>query len=342
MMTGRMVDESAEPTTAPETTPGPPSLWETSGPVRGVVLALLVAAATALAVGLSLPVVYMRRGLSKETYSVLTGIVDLAHGGNVLLAGIVFVFSVVFPIAKLAALFVLLFGPLERPRLAGILRSLSPLGRWSMLDVFVIAILVGSIRLGILSESEPRGGIYVFGAAIVLSMVATMALERLARAGAARRRIELRRGGAGPWLSLASLVLFLVGLSQPLMRVEKWQIWENEYSVLTASLAMARSGEALLGAIVLLFVVLLPLARFGALVVLRWRTPSARFTRALLLVEKWAMLDVFGLALLIVLVKIGDVATVESRPGFWILLAAVALSLGDSVWLAREERRAAG
>jgi paraquat-inducible protein A len=254
----------------------------------------------------------------------------------VLLALIVVAFSVVFPIVKLGALLAALFLELDQARRMVGLRTLSLIGRWSMLDVFVVAILVGSVQLGVLSEGRARPGIYVFAAAILWSMIATVAVHRLsARSGpgpaTAVARVGPRIGPpAGKWRSAAAGVLFLLGLSLPLMEVEKWVFWDHRYSVLTATWSMARGGQALLAATVFLFVVLLPAARFLGLSWLQWGRPSRRAMRAVLAIDKWAMLDVFGLALLVVAVKIGDIASVRARPGLWVLLAAVFLSAYDS------------
>jgi len=79
------------------------SLWNQAGrPVLPLVLT--TAAAATLARGLALPVVTLRKELAHDSYSVLGGVADLAHSNELLLAGIVLVFSFVFPIAKLTAL----------------------------------------------------------------------------------------------------------------------------------------------------------------------------------------------------------------------------------------------
>jgi paraquat-inducible protein A len=319
---------------------GNTSLWNSLGWERNVALIQILLAIGAFAPGLTLPVVYLRRGFSRDTYSVLTGIVDLAGGGNILLALIVFAFSVVFPIAKLATLLVILFLRLADERRAKVLRGLTLLGRWSMLDVFVIAILVGSVQLGLLSEGQPRPGLLVFGAAILLSMVSTMTVEALAIRTTVGPKTTIRaRGKAASWVSVLACVLFLTGLSLPVMDVEKWHFWDNQYSVLGGIRSLAKGGEGLLAITLLLFVVALPLARLVGLVWIHWRVPSRRLAGAVVLVDKWAMLDVFGLALLIVIVKIGDIASVEPRAGFWVLLAAVSLSLYDSWRLHRGDPR---
>ena len=51
------------------------------------------------------------------------------------------------------------------------------LGKWSMLDVFMAAIVVAILTLGAVASVEPHPGLYVFGGAIVLAMMASHRLE---------------------------------------------------------------------------------------------------------------------------------------------------------------------
>ena len=315
-----------------------PSLWSTLGPRRFPILALIVAAALALSIGWALPVVTLRRGLSRDTYSVLAGILDLARGGNVFLALILFVFSIIFPAAKLGLLGGVLFLRVGAERSSRVLRWLSLLGRWSMLDVFVVVILVGSVHLGLLSAGEPRAGILVFALAILLSMIASLVLELCVRRDEPEPRLAEPRSRLRRALSLLTCVLFVVGLSLPLMRVEKWVFWDQDYSVLEATWRLFDEGHLALAGAVLVFVVLVPLVRFAGLAWMRWGAPPPRARRAVRIVDQWAMLDVFALALMIVIVKIGELGTVVPRPAFWVLLAAVLLSLSDSRALQAERR----
>ena len=50
-----------------------------------------------------------------------------------------------------------------------------------MLDGFVVAVIVVSVKLGVLATAEPRRGIYVFGAAILVSMAVTFLADNLAK-----------------------------------------------------------------------------------------------------------------------------------------------------------------
>jgi paraquat-inducible protein A len=309
------------------------TLWKEAG--RPLLpRALVVVATLGLAVGLTVPVVTFRTGLAHDTFSVVGGILDLVREGDVFLAGLVFAFSVVFPVVKLALLQHALHGPISSERRARLVHALERLGRWSMLDVFVIAILIGAMHLGILSEAYAEPGIYVFAAGILLAMAATRAVLALLRERGASRRIPpatmLERGG-----SVLALALFAAGLFLPLIVVEKFRFFDREYSVLDASRRMFAEGEHGLALAVLFFVVALPLARLLGIVLLRFSRRPERFARPVLALEEWAMLDVFGLALLVVVAKLGSVASVEIRLGFWVLLCAAALSLRDSVLLRR-------
>lgn len=309
------------------------TLWKEAGrPLLPRVLVL--AAALVFATGLTVPVVTFRTGLAHDSFSVVGGILDLVREGDVFLAGLVFAFSVVFPIVKLALLQHALHGPLSGERRARLVHALERLGRWSMLDVFVIAILIGAMHLGILSEAYAEPGIYVFAAGILLAMAATRAVLALLREKRARPTLPAATAFER-WSSVLALVLFASGLFLPLIVVEKFRFFDREYSVLDACRRMLDEGEHGLALAVLFFVVTLPLARLLGIVLLRFSRRPERFARPVLALEEWAMLDVFGLALLVVVAKLGSVATVEIRLGFWVLLVAAALSLRDSLALRR-------
>ena len=144
--------------------------------------ALLVLASALLAFGLYLPLVHLEKMLFWESsYSVVTGVFGLADDGQYVLAGVVFFWSVVFPIAKLSLLHWLWFGRTDAGQRAFVLRWLDRLGKWSMLDVYIDAVLVVAVKLGPLAEVTVEPGLYVFGAAVLLSMLAGARIEKLAR-----------------------------------------------------------------------------------------------------------------------------------------------------------------
>ncbi|HJQ58386.1 MAG TPA: paraquat-inducible protein A [Vineibacter sp.] len=143
--------------------------------------ALWALAALSFAVGLALPAVRVTRlRLFEETLSVLGGIVELWRGGSWPLAIVIAVFSVAFPAAKLALAAWLWFAPSAR---RDVLHALAVgAGKWSMLDVLVVAIVVASMQGGFLVRLRPEPGIYLFGTSILLATLVTWLIDRRRRA----------------------------------------------------------------------------------------------------------------------------------------------------------------
>lgn len=145
-------------------------------------------AALALAAGLMLipanilPVIGTESSGRFETNTIFSAIVELWQNGLWPIAAIVFIASIVIPLFKLAGLGWLLLhargGASEHPRrLTRLYATLDLIGRWSMLDVFLVAFLSGLVRFGALSKVEPEMGIVAFAAAVVLTVLATQAFD---------------------------------------------------------------------------------------------------------------------------------------------------------------------
>jgi len=87
----------------------------------------------------------------------------------------------VFPVAKLAYLLYLWNRKgYDLGRRHRLLQWLGRAGRWSMLDVFVVALLVVSVKLQWIADVEVRFGLYAFGASVLLTMLVHGRLTRLA------------------------------------------------------------------------------------------------------------------------------------------------------------------
>jgi hypothetical protein len=127
---------------------------------------------------------FVSSDLEPRQFSLIGGILHLFQQHELFVGAIILLFSVAFPVAKLAAIVLFLH---RGPSAAGrYLKLLESLGKWSMLDVFVIASLV------ICFKGFPGGthiqvqwGIYVFAISILLTMQATYALKRHVQSGRA-------------------------------------------------------------------------------------------------------------------------------------------------------------
>jgi paraquat-inducible protein A len=114
--------------------------------------------------------------------TILSGVIFLAVHGMWPLALIVFVASVVVPVLKIVALVALVISVQRtsgwRPRdRARIYRIVEAVGRWSMVDVYVVTILVALVHLGSLASVEAERGALFFGAVVVLTMFAAQSFD---------------------------------------------------------------------------------------------------------------------------------------------------------------------
>lgn len=144
--------------------------------------AFAVAAAVMLIPANFLPILTTQRSGHSRTDTIFSGTVELWRSGLWLIAVIVFVASIVIPVFKLAGLGWILFrarrgAVRDARRLTRLYGALDFIGRWSMLDVFLVAFLSGVVRFGAFSTVEPRSGIVAFAIAVVLTVLATHAFD---------------------------------------------------------------------------------------------------------------------------------------------------------------------
>ncbi len=139
-------------------------------------------AALALGIGLTTPLLNVSKAFFVDTdYSVWSGVRGLWRDGEYFLALVVLFFSSVFPIGKLALVARIWFFRTAPEFRARWLHRLEELGRWSMLDVFAVAILIVATKLEPLATVEALPGVYWFAAAVLVSMVYTHVVRVLAQ-----------------------------------------------------------------------------------------------------------------------------------------------------------------
>jgi paraquat-inducible protein A len=113
---------------------------------------------------------------SAQTDTVFDGVLALWQGGMWPLALIVLCASIVIPLVKIAVLLVLVLTidmTARRRERTRLFRIIEGIGRWSMLDVYVIALVVAVINLGTYSTAAADVGALVFAAVVVITIAAT-------------------------------------------------------------------------------------------------------------------------------------------------------------------------
>ncbi len=151
------------------------------GPILDVVAEWLLYVSVALiATGLILPSLH-KPGLLGGRELNISGIFEaLWSSGHEWLAGLVIACSVVFPLVKtLMAAILFRSGAQVKENAAALMQFL---GKWSMLDVFLGAFLIGFTQLADTWEVEPREGLFLFAGGVLLNQLATSRLSFSRRA----------------------------------------------------------------------------------------------------------------------------------------------------------------
>ncbi len=140
-----------------------------------LLLLLLTVAGILLTIGLIAPIITFKKFIFiQNTFSILTACWNLLKQGQIFLFAVIALFSIILPIFKLAFLFQLtLTKKTANTGTRKLLQLIHRFGKWSMLDVFVIAILVVVLKLGAIGDVEKHIGLYAYAGAAILIMYLT-------------------------------------------------------------------------------------------------------------------------------------------------------------------------
>ena len=109
-------------------------------------------------------------------------ITALFDRGEIIIGTVLFLFTVLFPLLKLVAIIHLFASPsLIDGRLEKRTARLDALGKWSMLDVFVAALLIVSITATGLADARFLPGMYLFALTVILTLLLSTRIAVLAR-----------------------------------------------------------------------------------------------------------------------------------------------------------------
>ena len=129
-----------------------------------------------------LPIMETSSLFSSQDDTIMSGVIYLWRSGSWDLALIVFIASIMVPLLKLTAMTLLLitaqsrsvWQPLQRTKL---FRIVEFVGRWSMLDIYVVAILAALVHMGSLATVKAGPAALAFGGVVVLTMFSAMQFD---------------------------------------------------------------------------------------------------------------------------------------------------------------------
>ncbi|MGK2905813.1 MAG: paraquat-inducible protein A [Desulfuromonadales bacterium] len=114
---------------------------------------------------------------SAQVDTIMSGVIYFIHSGSWEIALVIFVASILVPFLKFIILIYLLlsvqFKSIKRPKDRTVLyRITESVGRWSMVDIYVVTILIALVKLGVLANIEAGPAAIYFAAMVVITMIA--------------------------------------------------------------------------------------------------------------------------------------------------------------------------
>ena len=139
-------------------------------------------------------------------------------------------------------------------------------------------------------------------------------------------------------LLLLALACLVIGVSAPLLTLEKMYFFENTVTLISTVKGLFLQKEWFLFYVIAIFSLCIPVIKIAGLVLILnvEYAKNSFLDKALHIIEvvgKWSMLDVFVVALLLVSVKLGVLAKVEVHYGLFAFATAVLITMGLSLWI---------
>ena len=321
---------SATSTTCPDPRP-------LSSRLRGVVIVLLTVSFLCNVGVLFFPFMDLRRGIVTEPYSLFRSVGMFWQSGLYVLAVLVVAFSVVFPFAKIAVLAAVTATPRPDAALKRWLHFADRFAKWSMLDVFLVCLILVLTSGQFFVGAKPLVGIPLFIVAILLSMIAGELLSAsLREAHEVDDKPPIPPNGW--WLVCSGLALSAT-LSLPFLGVHDWRLVDRDYSIILLVPVLWQEGALLAAVLTGAFLVGTPVAAWIMSFVSWWRLRNRVDNHEVNAwaagLRRWSMLEVFGLALAVFALEGDHLMRTEMRWGALLLAGTLALQRTFDSALAR-------
>ena len=347
-----MASVDHESDTANETTRPPAML----GGRRFLLSLAIVAASVCLALGVSLPIIKLTKYVFWSTeHSLMTTVWILIRENQLFLGITVLLFSIVFPILKLFYLVLVSTLPAAEIRRLGFrLRALEWLGKWSMHDVLVMALMIFFIKSQGVYDAASLTGVYFFTAAVVLMILAyawlrtdtvevttqrPLPLESTDAEQAAETptRPSTLRNVVLSFLIILATVFFALGVTLPVIKFTTVYVWTNEHSIATIIYALYKNQEFFLCGVVFAFSIFFPFLKLFYLLTLVTSPdlPQEFRKRSISTMEwlgRYSMTDVMVLALLIFYVNSSGYTEADVQPGVYFFAASALMTMFAYGW----------
>lgn len=301
--------------------------WQITARVRVWVWSLLGVSFGCNIAVLFVPFMNLRKGLITEPYSLFRSVEMFWESELYVLAVLVVAFSVLFPFAKLAVLTQVARTRRPDAFLLKWLERAERFAKWSMLDVFLVCLILALTSGQVFVGANPLAGIPLFIAAIVLSMIAGQVLSAVLKPPH-EDRDDPPIPPKGWWLALSGLAL-LATLLLPFLGIQDWRLVDRSYSIVMLVPALWVQGAYISAVLTGLFLVVAPFAAwvmsFVSWLKLRRGRDNQDMNAWAAGMRRWSMLEVFGLALAVFALEGDHLMKTEIQWGALLLAGTLTL-----------------
>ncbi len=283
--------------------------------------------------------------MGKEIYSLLHSVQLMWETKLYLIAILIVVFSITFPLFKTVSLILIWFSRIKPVTRHRFIHLLEAAGKWSMFDIFVVILLMVISTKQTFINTEPQIGLMFFIIAIIGNMLMSRMVATIDRRlnmnpetifGKDEKVLEPlsstgRVGWLMPFLVLGGIVSIIYAIELPFFKINNIPLFSKSYSIHTAIEALYLDGRGLLTIFMILFLCVAPILTL-ILIGQCWMFHKTRYqiSRRLELIRivgEWSMLSVFLMALSIVVTEGEQMVKTEIRPGIYAIMVAIAFTV---------------
>jgi len=308
----------------------------------------IIGASTSLALGIAMPSIKLTKFYFFSTeFSLISTVASLIRRNQIFLGVLVFVFSILLPVFKILYLVLLTtMTPEALEQQYRRLRALEWLGKWSMHDVLVLALMIFFLKSQGIYDATSLSGVYFFTAAVIFMILAYawvgVSLAAM-KARARRRELEITRPPSAlrnfmlALFILVASICFVLGVVLPSIRFTTIYVWKNEHSIASIIWALYLTREYFLCTVLMVFSVLFPFLKLLYLLTLCLSpNVSQDFRERSISTMEWlgrySMTDVMVLALMIFYMNSSGYTEAQVLPGVYCFAASAIMTMLAYGW----------
>lgn len=144
-----------------------------------IIALLLLSSAVLFGLGISLPLVHFQKlYFFNETPSLIGLFWELLTEGSWIIALVILLFSVLFPLIKLIMVFVSVIAPDTQLARSPLTKWAGVLSKWSMMDVLLVALVIFAAKSSGLADAFAQPGLWCYGASAIMGATAAGVIKR--------------------------------------------------------------------------------------------------------------------------------------------------------------------